>query len=342
MCPIAIIDFFILGNMSSRRLKHLVCCVAACFIMTGMPHAARCEVVDRIVAVVNDDIILQSELEKALVPIREQLKQNGYSAAQQNLALADQQPYILEQLITEKLTDQQVKRFQIQISDQEINDTIDRIIQMNNLTVEQFHQKLEIDGMSYDDFKADIKEKLLRSKLVNMEINSKIVITDADARVYYEKNSDQYAGQTKYHLRRILIKPDGPGNTSQGQNARDRMDRVVQRLKSGESFAQLATVYSEDKFAADGGDLGTYELRLLAADIQKALEGLQKGQFSPVFETEQGYQIIYVEDIVQIGGKSFEAVKSEIQDKLYAEIVDQKFQEWLKTLRDKAHVRILK
>jgi peptidyl-prolyl cis-trans isomerase SurA len=313
--------------------------VAALILTVGLPQFARCEQVDRIVAIVNDDIILQSEMEQAMSPIREQLRQSGYSMVQQDLALADQHNHILEQMITETLTDQQVKKFHIAISEQEINRTIERIIEMNDLTRDQFEHKLEMDGMDYDEFKSEIKEKLLRSKLVNLQVNSKIVITDEDARAYYEKNSEQYGGQTKYHLRRILIRSgSGP---SDGKDGRERIERIYERLKSGESFAQLATVYSEDKFAADGGDLGAFEVRLLAADIQKALDGLQKGQYSTIFETEQGYQVLYIEDIIQAGGKSFDDVKTEIQDKLYAEIVDQKFQGWLKDLRDQAHIQII-
>lgn len=337
----AIIGFFIFWKKPSRRIAGLVCFLLVFIMTSGFPDSVRCEMVDRIVAIVNDDIILQSDMEKAMTPIREQLHQSGYSTMQQNIALADQQPYVLEQLITETLTDQQVKRFQIEISEKDINRTIKRIIEMNDLTQEQFLKKLAMDDMSYDEFKSEIKEKLLRTKLVNIQVNSKIVITEEDARAYYNKNSDQYSGQTKYHLRRILIRPDFKEKASGGQNGRQRIERIYERLKAGESFTQLATVYSEDKFAASGGDLGSYEVRLLSADIQRAIDGLQAGQFSPIIENEQGYQIIYIEDIVNAGGKSFEDVKTEIQDKLYAEIVDQKFQSWLKDLRDQAHVQII-
>lgn len=335
------IGFFVFWKKPDRRITGLVGFLLA-FIMTSVfPGPARCELVDRIVAIVNDDIILQSDMEKAMTPLREQLRQNGYSTVQQNLALADQQPYILEQLITETLTDQQVKRFQVEIGEQEINDTIERIIKMNDLTREQFLQKLAMEGLAYEDFKSEIKEKLLRTKLVNIQVNSKIVITEEDAMAYYDKNSDIYGGQTKYHLRRILIRPDIKGKASDGQSGKQRIERIYERLKAGESFAQMATVYSEDKFAASGGDLGTYEVRLLTADIQKALDGLQAGQFSQIIENEQGYQIIYIEDIINAGGKSFEDVKTKIQDKLYADIVDQKFQSWLKDLRDQAHIQIM-
>jgi hypothetical protein len=97
----AMIGFFISWEKTGRRITGLVCFLLAFIMTSGFPGPARCEVVDRIVAIVNDDIILQSDMEKVMTPLREQLHQNGYSTVQQNLALADQQPYFLEQLITE-------------------------------------------------------------------------------------------------------------------------------------------------------------------------------------------------------------------------------------------------
>jgi peptidyl-prolyl cis-trans isomerase SurA len=323
-------------------------CFGMMLIMLGGTAQRVCsEMVDRVVAVVNDDIILNSELEEAMAPVRRQLAQSGYSTNQQSLALAEQRPLILDQLITEKLTDQQVARFQIQISEAEINATIERIKKMNGLSDAQFLQKLELDGKSYDAFRSEIKQQLLRTKLVNLQIKSKIVITDDDVKAYYEKNQRQYAGQTKYHLRRILVKVLNSGDSNSGQgiqnqkSASDRIERILERLKAGDSFAQLATTYSDDRSAGEGGDIGVFETRLLASNIQNILAGLEKGQFSPVIETEQGYQILFVEDVIRSEGKPLAAVKTEIQDKLYAEIVDQKFQNWLKTLRDQAHIQIL-
>ena len=285
-------------------------------------------------AIVNDDIILLSDVENALVPYREQLKQAGYSEMQQKIALADQRPLLLEQLITEKVTDQQVKRFGIQISEAEVDATIQRIQEMNGLSDERLRQKIELEGLDYDTYRKQMKERLLRTKLMNREVNAKIVVTEEDVRAYYEKHREEYTGQTQYHLRRILVK-----HTDNA--ARERVDRIYQRLRAGEDFASLAAIHSDGQNAADGGDLGTYEVRLLAPAIQQALDGLQKGQFSRIVDTEQGYQILYIEDIIHSGGKTLVEARSEIQDKIYSEIVEQKFKAWLKDLRDKAHVKIM-
>jgi peptidyl-prolyl cis-trans isomerase SurA len=335
----AIIDSL---KMICHRIAIAVCLCMASVVVCGMIGAAQSEMVDRIIAIVNDDIILQSDMEAALVPIREQLKKGGYSKVQQDLALADQRPFILEQLITEKLTDQQVKRFEIRIGDEELEATITRIKKMNKLNDEQFMQQFGKDGLSYEEFKSEIKDRLLRSKLVNREINSKIAITDEDIKAYYEKNSDSYGGMRKYHLRRILIRDDTNNDTTPGTaSPGERIERVHERLAAGEEFSQLATIYSEDTSAASGGDIGIFEDRMLAPAIRMALMELQEGQYSQVIQTDQGFQILYLEQLIQIGGKSLEDAREEIQDKLYAEIVDQRFKDWLKKLREQAHVKIV-
>ena len=106
-------------------------------------------------------------------------------------------------------------------------------------------------------------------------------------------------------------------------------------------FENLAQQFSDAPTAASGGRLGVFGTHLLTEDIRKAIEGLQAKQYSPAVETEQGYQIFYVEDIIHSGGKTLEEVTPEIRDKLYAEGVDRKFNTWLEDLRGQSHIQIL-
>ena len=315
-----------------------LCLVLFGFIQTSSGHA---ELVDRIVALVNDDIILQTDLDQALKPLRRNLKQQGYSEAQQRAFLADKRPAVLEKLINDKLTDQQAKRLDIEVADKEITATIDRIKNLNKLSDDELRHMLEMDGINFDKYREELKEQLLRQKLVNWEVKSKIVITDADVRAYYEKNADRYKGKVQYHLRHILLKVKDGDSESQRQQLYQLMQKIQERLKAGEDFAQLAVVYSEASSAEKGGDLGIFESRLLAKPIRDALEGLEKGQITKILDTEFGYQIFYVEEVIHTGGKSIEEAKGEIEDKLYADVVNQKFQSWLKDLRQRAHVEIL-
>ena len=333
---------FIHPSRGQRWSIRLLILLIGLMVLLSKATSCRAELVDRIVAVVNNDIILASELDQALAPWMEKFKRQGYSEMQLRIFLADQRPKVLDQLITEKLTDQQVLLQHITLSDDEVDNTIKRIKEINKLSDQKFQRKLELDGISYDKFRAQIKEKLLRTKLVNREVKSKIVITDDDVRAYYDKHRDQYSGQTKYHLRQILMKTDSSTTQAERKRISQQMADILDRLQQGEGFEDLARVYSQAPTAKDGGDLGVFEEKLLTSQIKEALQGLKAGQFTPVIETEQGLQIFYVEEVSHARGKTWQDVKREIQEKLFANIVDHKFHKWLDQLRQQSHIKILK
>jgi peptidyl-prolyl cis-trans isomerase SurA len=303
----------------------------------GTSHA---ELVDRILAIVNDDVILLSDFDKFTLSFREKMKKTGQSEARIRIELADQQGAILNQMIEEKLTEQQVKKHNITVSDEEVNANIERIQKANGMTQDEMLRALALDGITLAMFQEQIREQILQSRLLNREVRSKIVVTDQDVWEYYEANKGTFAIKTEYHLRNILIKP-----VEADAQGRDRVLRQMQQLheqlKEGESFPELAKVYSQSSSAPDGGDLGFFESRLLAEPIRNALEGLDPGQFTQVLDTDQGYQIFYVEEVRRAGGKTLEEATPEIQDKIYAERVDQKFRSWLSELRQRAHIQIL-
>ncbi|MFZ1985756.1 MAG: peptidylprolyl isomerase [Desulfatitalea sp.] len=298
------------------------------------------ELLDRILAIVNDDVILLSDLEQAMAPFREKLKQAGYSEAQQRIYLTDQRTPMLQKMIDDKLTDQQAKRLNVTVSEEETDKAIERFKAINKMSAEDLSRMLKLEGLTYEAFREQIKEQLVQTRIVNREVKSKIVITDVEIKSYYEAHQDQYTGMTKYHLRHILMKAASL-SSDERENVRLQVQRIRERLQGGETFASLAKVYSQAATAQDGGDLGFFETRLLATPIREALVGLTSGQFTPVIDTEQGYQIFFVEELVHTGGKSLQEATTEIQDKLFAEVVEQKFKTWLKELRQRAHIQIL-
>jgi peptidyl-prolyl cis-trans isomerase SurA len=298
------------------------------------------DLVDRILAIVNEDVILLSDLEQAMAPLREKLKQAGYSETQQRVYLSDQQPLMLQKMIDDKLTDQQAKRLNVTVGEEETDKAIERFKAINKMSAEDMSRMLKLEGFTNETFRDQIKEQLIQTRIVNREVKSKIVITDVEIKAYYDAHQNQYTGVTKYHLRHILMKTASQ-SSDERENVRLQMQRIHERLKGGETFVSLAKVYSQAATAQDGGDLGFFETRLLATPIRNALAGLASGQFTPVIDTEQGFQIFFVEELVQTGGKSLQEATSEIQDKLFAEVVEEKFKTWHKELRQRAHIQIL-
>lgn len=301
-------------------------CLVGLFFSTA---PVRAELVDRIVAVVNDDIILMSEL-----------KQAALSSNAPFLSL-EEQKVLLDELIDQKLTMQQVDSLGLEVSEEEINATIERIKQVNALSDDAFAKTLELSGKTYEAFKKEIRNQLLQSRLVNREVKSKIVITDQDVKEYYDAHEDLYAGKVKYHLRQILLKVDSNMSDSEKKEKYQKITNIYNRLRKGENFADLARKYSQASTAVQGGDLGFFEIRLLTPQIRSALEGLEAGQFSGIIEADQGYQLFFIDEIQSAGGQSLDEAAAAIEEKLYSQLMDEKFKSWLADLRSKAHIRII-
>ena len=312
--------------------------IALILLMIG---TARAELVDRVVAVVNNDIILNSDIEQALSVAAAALDQQHYAPSQKQQILQKQRKRILDQLIYDKLTDQQVKRNHIRIGDDEVNATIERIRSVNKMSDQDLRRALELDGISYDDYRKQIKDRMLRTRLVNREVKSKIVITDQDIKAYYDGHQGEYGGHKKVELSHLLIRVSPAAGAAEKARAQDQINDIYKRLQNGEAFDKLASQYSEAPSAQRNGYLGVFDINQLSENIRQAVQKLGPQQFSKVVDTDQGYQIFYITSLTQSGAKPLEEVRAEIQEKLYTELVDKKFNAWIKELRQRSHIQIL-
>lgn len=300
------------------------------------------EVVDRIVAVVNDDIIRLVELNKAVAPVEQQIRDMNLSRDKEKETIYDKRMAVLNDLIDEKLADQEISRFHITVGVNEIDDAIERIKAMNYYTDEDIRKALSKNGLSMDDYRSDIKEQLLRNKLVNLKIKSNIIITQSDMQHYYDQHIDKYGSKRKYMLRNIIMMYPAMMDDESKKLVYARMETVHKQLANGELFEEAAKAYSEGSNAGDGGELGLFMMDELAEKIQVALKTMKPGEFSPIIETDQGYQIFFIEKIVDTPGRELSEVEDEIQHTLYEESVNEKFQSWIEDLRKDAHIRIIR
>ena len=299
-------------------------------------------VVDRIVAVVNDDIISLFELNQALQPYAERIATMAYPTEQERQMLFKVREDLLGQLVDQKLTDQEIKRANITVTPKEIDNAIERVKEASFLTDEELRRSLAEEGLTLEAYRERLEKQILRSKLVNREVKSKIVITREDVKAYYEKHIDKYGGQKRYHLRNIIMTVPSFADEGQKRAVRAKLEAVHAQLKAGASFEALARTHSQSPMADQGGDLGVFELKELAPVIREAVQDLEAGGFTPVVDTDMGYQIFYVQEILQETGKSLEDVAGEIENQVYQEIVDAKFAAWLGELRKRSHIKIIK
>ncbi len=292
---------------------------------------------NRIVAEVNDDIITLYELNQAAAPFVRRVRSMGRALEEERKLLYEVREQTLNQLIEAKLTDQEIRRYNITVSTEAIDNAIEEIKKRSLMTDQQLRATLQKEGMTMDDYREQVKNKILRSRLVNRQVKSKIVITDEDIRAAYEEKKAEYGGDTHVRLRQIVVIPsEGP------IEAQQRMQSVLLKLDEGLAFADVAREFSDGPTAADGGFLGEFKVDDLSDQIRGALKGLKTGDHTSILETGRGLQLFYVDDIRLVAGKSLEEAAPEIEDKLYDQIVNRKFADWLAELRERSHIRIIR
>lgn len=299
------------------------------------------EIVDRIVAVVNDDIITLFELNRLVKPYEKKIYSLGYPAEKERMMLFKVRENLLNQLIDEKIETQEIKRSKISISEEKIDQTIEKIKEKNFLTDEDLRSALAKDGVTMEEYRKKIKDQILRTRLVDREVKSKIVITKEDIKAYYEKHLDKYAGEEKYHLRNIIMKVPLFATEDEKLKIKKKMDDILEKLKAGASFETMAKQYSESSAAAEGGDLGVFEFDTLSPQLQEAIKGMKPGEFTPVLHTDQGYQIFFLENILKTPTKSVEEVSPQIVEIIFKERSNKKYQKWIEGLRQQSVIKII-
>lgn len=331
--------------MSRRRFPKVRDALAITVVMavtmclTSLIHAAV--VVDRIVAVVNDEIIRLVELNEKFAPFERQIRSLGHAPEKEQELIHQKRVDVLNDMIDEKLADQQIFEAGITVGDAEIDHAVEQIKAINSYTDEELRQALTLSGLDMKTYREEIRKQVLRNKLVNLKVTSSIIITQSDIQAYQDAHPEIYGPRKEYKLRNIMMTWGENADAKSRQAVYDRMAAVVEKLKKGESFATIAEISSEAVNAADGGLLGVFTLNDLAENIAGVISPLQPGQFSSIIETDHGYQVFFVEAILDAAPKTTNDSADEIRRKLYEEQVNEKFSAWIETLRKDAHIKII-
>jgi peptidyl-prolyl cis-trans isomerase SurA len=303
--------------------------------------AAQTETVDRIVAVVNEDIITQYDVEQVLRPMIQNLRGQGLSAERERQAIARMRDDVLNNLIDGKITEQEVKRYKIAVTDEEVEAYIRQFKERRSLTDENLKAMLAQEGMTLEEYRKEIRLQLQRTRLVNREVRSKVVITQEDIKKYYEKNKQKYGGSTQYYLWNLFVKlPPGSGSSDRAA-ARELLAQASAELASGRAFEELARAHSRGEQGIEGADLGWFRIDELTPQLRQAVQNLKAGQCSAIVESDFGYQIVFIQRIEETAAKPLPQVEAEIQDILFRETVDTRFASWISELRKRSHIKVV-
>jgi peptidyl-prolyl cis-trans isomerase SurA len=303
--------------------------------------AAEAAVVDRIVAVVNEEVITLYDIEILARPLVQNVKAQRLSPDREQKALAQLHFEMLNNLIDTKLTEQEVKRYNITISDEEIDNFIRQVKQRRSTSDEQLRGMLAEQGMSLEEYRKEVKLQLQRTKLVNREVRSKVVVTEAEIKSYYEKNKNKYASGTQYHLWNLFVRLPALAPDANRAEARAMLEDVLAELGRGRSFPEIVRRAIERPSDLQGADLGLFRVEELTPQLRDAVQELKAGQHSGIVETDFGYQIVFVQEVRQTASRPLAQVEAEIQDILFRERVDHRFSSWLADLRKRSHIKIM-
>lgn len=304
-----------------------------------LPAAAVSEVVDRIVAVVNDDIITLSELDSSFQPYQKRIDAS-YKGPDKDKVIADGHNRILNRMVDNRLIEQRAKKAGIIIKDDEVMDTIQDLLRRKNIPTEEFTKTLEREGTTLEAYRQDMKEQMTRMRLLRKELKAKTLVSDEEIGEYYVKHRQEYEGKEAVRIKQILILL--PPNTSRTMKIKLKADAemIRKRLMDGESFDLLAVQFSQGPSAATGGDVGFLDKGTMLPEVDAAAFQLSKDEISEVIVSTVGFHIIKVLDKRGAGIKPIDVVREEIKAKLEEDKMEKKYEEWIAELRKKAHIEI--
>jgi peptidyl-prolyl cis-trans isomerase SurA len=313
--------------------------VRACFTIVCLFFwlgVVRAETLDRIVAVVNGDIILYSELQeqvRQLTKMSPDLKMDDPSRRNQI------EREVLQELVRSRLADQEIRRLKIVVTPRELDEAVAAIRQENHFTEAQFDYVIQQQGQTRDQFRQGIKKEMERSRLIERVLKSKTIITPEQVDAYLK--SEESAMSEKRRLA-ILFLPYPEGANTQKTEEVDKQARdIMNRLKGGADFSQLARQYSKGPAASDGGDLGYIATDELSPQIETATRGLKPGETTDALKTPTGYFILKVMDIRREKlGSVDSGAREKAQRQLLQREINRKFEDWLRDLESRSFVQI--
>jgi peptidyl-prolyl cis-trans isomerase SurA len=296
------------------------------------------EVISGIAAVVNDEIITIRELgrEYDLAAKDVEKKEGPLSPEKANKLRST----ILDSLVDRALIRQKIKELNIVISEEEVRQSIEEIKRQNRLSQEALVSALLTQGMTFDQYKEQMKEQLERLRLMSQEVKSKVQVSEKELREYYDANLPSFSSEDSYNARTIFLRLGKNATPEEKKAVSARLDAVTAEVRKGADFAELAKKYSDDANAKkDGGDLGFFKKGEMLPEIEEIVLRLKPGE-SETVSTPTGYYIIKLEEKRAGIAKPFEEVKGLINDNLYRKKSEERFTQWLQELRKGAAIEI--
>ncbi len=307
-------------------------------LLLARPFTAGADLISGIAAIVNDEVITTYDVNRTYALLLKEAEKKGPLNDETRASL---RKVALDQLIDKKLVEQKIAELSIKVTEEEVRQAIEDVKKQNNLTQETLTAALRTQGLSFDQYKEQLRDQLERVRLMSQEVRSKIQVGEKEVRDYYEANRAKFSEEDRFHARHIFfrIRKDAPADEVKKVMA--TAFSVLQEARTGKDFAALAKKYSDDPAAAsDGGELGTFRKGEMLPEIEGAVLALKPGEVSDIVTTPAGLHIIKLEERIPGKLKPFDEVKGDIEDLLYKQKSEERFTQWITDLKKGAAIEI--
>jgi peptidyl-prolyl cis-trans isomerase SurA len=290
---------------------------------------------DKIVAIVNDSVITNNELNEELALVKETLNKRQMSSPPENVL----RKQVLEHMIDTNLELQMAKNAGIQVDSHDIDEAIDKIAQKNHLTIAQLRQAVEGQGLSWKSYRHNVKKEIIISEL-QQKVVGQIVITDQQVENYLSSNAGATASErnSAYHIEDILIPLSANPSSQEVKVAKTQAEKVLSKLKNGANFNEVAVAESGGENALEGGDLGYRQLPELPEAFAQHVVNMKPGELSSPIRLANGFHIIKLVDI-RGGGAQNAPTKEQVKNYLYQRKYNEAIQNWLMQLRNSTYIK---
>lgn len=312
----------------------------AAFLLPVMVVASdkKQEVVDKIVAIVNSESVLQSELNSFPARLKKEGSLDESLLLDQKLSdLKSSRSQQLQFIIREKLVESEVKKQNLEMTDDAVNLEVDKLAKNNGLSKAQLEISLKKQGYSMSEYRKVLKSRMERQGFFEAEIISKLRITDEDAYNEYKNKVPNYRPNVnEYKISQIFFDP----RKGSPQLALNRANDVYSKMTSGESFESLANKFNEEKSANPGGLLGQFKSGEFNADLEKAVENLDKGQTTAIVKSKIGFHIVKVLDKKVSYDPQFLRYKEQIKSSLIERNFKRQLKNWFESKKQSSYIKI--
>ncbi len=336
-----------MGRLIMKRF--LVCAALAFAVWPRGAHAddatapkkpGKQVLIERVVAVVNDTVILESEVLQRASSNAQELDeiQDPREKQRQWKTLVRQ---TLLDMVDEELIIQGAAEANLEVTEDEIDKAVQEVKTNNHLSDEQLTQALAAQGYTPESYRKDVKRNILRLRAINILVRPRVTVTDDEVRAYYDKMIASKTTVTAVKVSTILIALSENASDDEKKAARTRAGNLVERAKGGEDFAKLALDNSEDQASkGSGGDLGWVKRGEYPTEWEQVLFSMDKDDVRGPVEGPRGLHVFKVTDVKKDGAKPFEQMKNRLREQLYNEQLEKQTKVWLEEQKKKAHVEI--